>query len=127
MPGTVLHRGLVLTAFVCCALVSLSFVMFARDQLAGASEHQQSQLVAGTPTTPGTVASSKQHGQPRRFIDGAAHALTSPFRSVFSTDSQWALNIFATVCALLLYGVGLGYLARFARGLPGAPIVLGSR
>jgi hypothetical protein len=109
---------LVLTAFVCCALVSLSFVMFARDQLAGASEHQQSQLASGTPTSPGTVTSSKQHGQPRRFIDGAAHALSSPFRSVFSTDSVWAVNIFATVCALLLYGVGLGYLARFTRGLP---------
>jgi DNA-binding transcriptional LysR family regulator len=114
----VVHRGLVLTAFVCCALVSLSFVMFARDQLAGASKHQQSQLAAGTPTTPGTVASSDHHGQPRRFIDGAAHALTSPFRSLFSTNSAWALNIFATVCALILYGVGLGYLARFARGLP---------
>jgi hypothetical protein len=103
---------------VCCALVSLSFVMFARDQLAGASQHQQNQLAAGTPTTPGAVPSSQHHGQPRRFIDGAAHALTSPFRSFLSSASQWAVNIVATVCALLLYGVGLGYLARFARGLP---------
>jgi len=117
MPGTVLHRGLVLTAFVCCALVSLSFVMFARDQLAGASEHQQSQLVAGTPTTPGTVASSKQHGQPRRFIDAAAHALTAPFSAVVPSANQWAKHGLPAVFALLVYGIGLGYLARYASGL----------
>jgi len=34
MTDSVVHRVLVLTAFVCCAFVLASFTMLARDQLA---------------------------------------------------------------------------------------------
>ncbi len=54
-------------------------------------------------------------GQPKRFIDGAARALTSPFRSFLTTSSEWATEIAGTLLALILYGFGLGYLARWAR------------
>jgi hypothetical protein len=106
---------LVLTAYICCGLVIASFALFARDQFAGASRHQQDELVAGHDTTAAPVQVKTHHGQPRRFIDGAAAALTSPFRSLAHTDSHWALEIEATVLALLIYGVGLGFLARVAR------------
>ena len=109
------HRVLVLAALGCSALLLASFALFARDQLAGASKHQQNELVAGSaPSTP----TSPQHkvGQPRRFIDGAASTLTSPFKSIVQTDSQWVLHGLPTVLALLLYGVGLGFLARYSRG-----------
>jgi hypothetical protein len=79
---------------VCCALVSVSFLMFARDQVSGAFKHQQSE-----------------------FIDQAASALTSPFHSIVQRGSQWVLHGIPTVLALLVYGVGLGYLARYSRGM----------
>lgn len=94
-----------------------SFALFARDQVAGASKHQQNEIVAGAPTSTGSVPVHKATAQPRRFIDAAAGDLTSPFRSIVQSDSQWVLHGVATIVALLIYGVGLGYLARFSRGM----------
>jgi hypothetical protein len=110
----VVHRVLVLVSFVCCALICVSFAMFASDQLAGASSQQQNALIAGSARV---SPRGTHHGQPRRFIDGAARILTSPFRSLVQTDSQWAVHGLATMLALAAYGLGLGYLARFSRGL----------
>ena len=45
--GGVIHRALVLIALAASFLLLASFAMFARDQAAGASKHQQSELVAG--------------------------------------------------------------------------------
>ena len=115
--GCVIHRVLVLTALVCCTLVACSFVLFADDQLAGASKHQQTELVGGTPAKPAPAPARKQPGQPRRFIDAAASDLTSPFHSVVHSGNAWAERAVPTVLALLVYGLGLGYLARFSRGL----------
>jgi hypothetical protein len=115
-----IHRGLVLIAIGCSFLVIVSFALFARDQLAGASKHQQNQLAGGAtemPYTPGVVPPPTHHAQPRRFIDGAAHALTSPFRSLVQSDSGWVIHGLPTLISLLVYGVGLGYLARYSRGL----------
>jgi hypothetical protein len=113
----VIHRLLVCTALVCCALVAASFAMFARDQVAGASKHQQNEIVTGAPTTTGPVPIHQATAQPRRFIDAAASDLTAPFRSIIQSDSQWLARGVPTVIALLVYGVGLGYLARFSRGM----------
>jgi hypothetical protein len=113
----VIHRVLVLTSFACCALVTLSFTMFARDQLAGASEHQQQEIVAGSPPAPRAVPVHTAHGQPRRFIDAAAHALTSPFDSVVLSNSAWVSRGVPALLALVVYGLGLGYLARYSAGM----------
>jgi hypothetical protein len=113
----VIHRLLVVVAIVCCALVSVSFALFARDQVAGASKHQQNEIIAGAATTTGPIAVHKATQQPRRFIDQVAASLTSPFRGVVQSDSQWMLHGIPTIVALLVYGVGLGYLARYTRGL----------
>ena len=112
-----IHRALVLTAYICCGLVIASFALFARDQFAGASEHQQNELVAGQSAATPTVQTTQptHHGQPRAFIDGAARVLTAPFRSLVHTHSQWVIELGATIMALLVYGVGIGFLARFAR------------
>ena len=111
---SVIPRFLRLTSLVCCGLVVMSFAMFARDQMAGASEHQQSELVAGSSTTPAPAAITHRHSQPRRFIDGAANTLTSPFSAVVKSCNPWVDEGLPTVLALLAYGIGLGYLARFA-------------
>ena len=80
--ASVISRVLRLTAFACCALVVVSFAMFARDQVAGASQHQQTELVAGAHPTAATTTPVK-HGLPAFF-------------------------------AVLAYGLGLGYLARYS-------------
>ena len=117
-PLRVINRPLTYISIACCALVVVSFGLFARDQMAGASEHQQTELAAGVPSTAaGGSSSGHTHRQPRRFIDGAANALQAPFKSIVSTHSEWVEHIFPAIFALLVYGMGLGFLARFSRGL----------
>lgn len=113
----VIHRGLVLIALACCALLIASFAMFARDQMADASKHQVQELTGGAPATTTVPSVTQEHSQPRRFIDGAASALTSPFGSLVQSDGQWVKRGLPTIIALLIYGVGIGYLTRFSRGL----------
>jgi hypothetical protein len=108
------HRFLVSCSFVCCTIIIASFAFFAVDQMSGASA-QQAAETAGTPIP---AHGSNKHGQPRRFVDGAAKELTSPFRSLVQSNSQWANHLILLVCGLTLYGVGLGYVARYASGLP---------
>jgi hypothetical protein len=110
--GRVIPRFFRFTAFVCCALVVLSFALFARDQMAGASAHQQTELVAGS-NTPLAGASSKPHAQPRRFIDDAAKLLRTPFDAIVQSSNVWVKQGLPTVFALIAYGLGLGYLARY--------------
>jgi hypothetical protein len=104
-------------AYACCVLVIASFALFAHDQISGASKHQAAEIASGTPTSPGVAPSSPHHSGIRRVIDDAARGLTAPFRAIFQPGSVWGNHIFDAVCALLLYGLGLGYLARYSSGL----------
>ena len=120
-----IHRILVLTSWVCCALVAISFMLFALNEVSGASAHQvtainvtpafnaDGQPVASTPAP----APIKPVGQPKRFIDGAAKVLTSPFSSIVESDNQWVTHGLPTLFALLAYGLGIGYVSRFTRGM----------
>ena len=111
--GSVVSRTLRLIATVSCAILVISFAMFARDQMAGASEHQQTALLAGS-TLSSPTRSTHRHSQPRRFIDGAAKTLSSPFDAIVKSTNPWVDHGLVTLFALLAYGVGLGYLARYA-------------
>jgi hypothetical protein len=117
-PMSVVHRILVICSFVCSTLVIAAFAFFAADQIAGASKQQVAALASGAPTRPSVSIVHTRHGQPRTFIEGAAKALTYPFRSLMNSSSAWARQLFLLVCGLALYGVGLGYVARYADGLP---------
>jgi hypothetical protein len=111
----VIHRALVLIAFGCCLLVAASFVMFARDQMAGASQ-TQANAVALHPTY-APPPPPKPESQPGRFINSAARTLTSPFHSlVENSNSVWVKRLIPALLAFLVYGVGLGFLARYSRG-----------
>ncbi|HEY5319223.1 MAG TPA: hypothetical protein VIJ20_14640, partial [Solirubrobacteraceae bacterium] len=104
-----IHRAIVLVALVCSGLVLASFVMFARDQIAGAAQ-TQANAVSTPPASQRAAPPAKQQGQPARFIDGAASKLTSPFNSIIRSGSAWIEHGVPTILALLVYGVGLGYL-----------------
>jgi hypothetical protein len=109
------HRVLATTSFICCALIIASFTYFAVDQMSGASQVQAAET-AGTPIA--HKSRNPDRKQPRKFIDGASKALTSPFGSVFSSGSAWADHLFLLVCGLACYGVALGFVSRYAAGLP---------
>jgi hypothetical protein len=112
----VLHRALVLTSLACCAILLASFALFAHDQAAGASARQQNELASGATVAPSAPATSQPTGQPRRFIQGAAGNLLRPFRSIVKSSSPWVDNGLPTLFGLIVYGVGLGFLARFSSG-----------
>jgi hypothetical protein len=98
---------------VCCGLVLASFLLFAIDQASGASKHQVAAVTSPVASTPDSTPAHP--GQPRQFIDGAARSLEYPFHSVLHSNSRWAQRIFEALCALLVYGFGFGYLARYSR------------
>jgi hypothetical protein len=110
----VFHRVLVWTACACSLLLVASFALFADDQVSAGSKHQQRLLVASAPGTPAALAHPKS--QPRRFIDGAAALLTSPFGSIVASDSDWVNHGIPTIFALVAFGGGIGFLARYSRG-----------
>ena len=109
------HRVFATVSFLSCALIIASFAFFAVDQMSGASQ-QQAAETAGTPIPANSASPHKK--QPRRFIDGAARTLTYPFHSLVHSGSQWADHLFLLVVGLGVYGVGLGYLRRYASGMP---------
>jgi hypothetical protein len=114
----VLESALRLLAIVATFFVVASFGLFARDQFSGASRNQQQEIVAGEPHVPIAVAEKTHHGQPRRFIDDAASRLENPFDGLVSSSSDWAKQGVPALLAVLVYGAGLGFVARYARGRP---------
>ena len=104
-----------------CVIVVASFVTFAVEQAKSASGHQREQItgpsVSASTSSPPTSAQPAEH--PSAFheaLDEASSELTSPFSSlVSSSSSEWATRGFRMLAALLVYGFGLGYLARSLR------------
>jgi hypothetical protein len=113
-------RLLRIASFVMCTIVVLSFGAFAIEKTRGASDHQQEQL-AGSPRAVGagaqrSNASSSHEGSVHRALDDASGDLTSPFAGVLEgTGSEWAIRGAKLLLALIVYGFGLGYLARVLR------------
>jgi hypothetical protein len=134
MVGRTLHY----VSLVCCSFVIVSFGLFALAEVSHASTHQANEIEpaaqraaqeaanAAGPltlhfTTPQPVkAVPHQTGQPKRFIDDVASKLESPFSSIVASDDAWVNHVVPTLFALLVFGGGLGYLARFANGRAGA-------
>jgi hypothetical protein len=111
-----------LASLIICLIVAASFLVFVIDQTGSASTHQQKELselpsptntpAAADPSTPAPKHESTVH----KTIDEAADVLTSPFSSVVSgSHSQWVIRGVKTLLALLVFGLGLSYLARVIR------------
>jgi predicted PurR-regulated permease PerM len=116
-------RLLRLASVAICLIVIASFGLFAINETKSASGRQQAQLLSETPAaTTGTHASSgagtsapKHESAVHKAIDEASSKLTSPFSGVLSSSSEWARRSGNLLLALLIYGFGLGYLARMLR------------
>lgn len=115
--STVLRLG----SRIACAIVVVSFGLFAIDQAGSASAQQQNVVnesapagTAGVPKHKSTK--TKSEGGVRDAIDEASSTITSPFDgAVAGVHNEWASRGGLMVLALLVYGFGLGYLARVLR------------
>jgi hypothetical protein len=105
-----------------CLIVFASFAVFAVDQTKAASGHQQEQVnnlsgpaaARAQGSSQGSSKSSQGHESVvHEVVDEAASTLTSPFSGLVSgSSSEWAIRGGKLLAALLVYGFGLGYLAR---------------
>jgi hypothetical protein len=111
-----LARLLRLAAIAMCLVTVASFGLYAINQTDNASAHQQETLATGT-TEPTQLQTSETHTKGvRGVIDEVAKALTSPFDGVTaSSNSEWVKRGAGLGFALLVYGFGLGFIARFVR------------
>jgi hypothetical protein len=118
-------RLLRLASIVICLIVAASFLVFAINQTKSASGEQQEAL--GGPSTSqsagsanpnsGSAPNAKHHeNKLHKALDEASEELTSPFSGIVSSaSSEWANRGIRLVLALLVYGFGLGYVARVLR------------
>jgi hypothetical protein len=118
-----LARALRLASVVACLIVIASFALFVVNQTSSASAHQQQELNGTTSVSGGQPAQAAstplKHGKNsslRTRIDDASEAITSPFSGVSSGwSSQWVIRGVNLLLALVVYGFGLGFLARVIR------------
>ncbi len=105
-----------------CLIVAVSFAIFALDQTSSASNRQQEE-VSGQPvstatsTAPGAPAGeAPRESTIHKTIDEVSAKLTSPFSGITAgSSSEWVVRGVGLLGALLLYGLGVGYLARVIR------------
>jgi hypothetical protein len=106
----VVARALRLVALVASLVVLSGFVVFVIDEASAGSRHQQSEL--DEPGLAGTQAPPPRHRTGlRRAIEDANGVLLEPF--AIDSSNAWVSHGVPTLLALLVYGVGLGFLARW--------------
>jgi hypothetical protein len=117
-------EGLLRTAaFVASAIVLVSFGLFAIDETRDASNRSVAGIAgleatrAADPTASEERARERAHSKAREVIDDADDILVTPFAPVTAdSSSSWARRGIPTLLALIVYGFGLAFLARFMRG-----------
>jgi hypothetical protein len=117
-------EGLLRTAaIVASAIVLVSFALFAFDESRNASDAGVASIAGldatreSNPTARQERARERAHASVREAIDDADDVLVAPFAPLTeNTSSSWVARGVPTLLALLVYGFGLGFLARYARG-----------
>jgi hypothetical protein len=112
-----------LASVVICLIVVASFSIFAVDQAKGASSHQQEALAKGAPSNTNgegpskSGSSSAQESGAHKAVDEVSNKLTSPFSGITAgSKSRWTVHGVNLLLALIIYGFGLGFLARVLQG-----------
>ena len=111
-----LVRLLRIASFALCLIVIASFMIFAVGQTKTASDHQQEQVTESSGTRGASLVSTKKDSSLHKTIDEASEQVTSPFAGLVSKSSgEWAVRGVNLLLALIVYGFGLGFLARMLR------------
>jgi hypothetical protein len=109
-------------AYLASAVVMLGFVGFATDQLHSASKRTQDELAGITVATPSPNQEARRersHTRVREAIDDANDVLLAPVAWIADgAHNRWVRRGVPSLLALLLYGLGIGMLARFPHGTP---------
>jgi hypothetical protein len=112
-----------LAAIIASILVLLGFAFFAVDEMDKGSKTQQTAVGEGTGTTAASevvaIAPAQDEENAREKRNGAAHeavddvndVLLAPFVGLLDSDDAWVNHGIPALLAVLLYGVGLGFLA----------------
>ena len=111
-----LARLLRVAAIAMCLVTVASFGLYAINQTNTASAHQQESLASGGAQAREVNTSETHTKGVRGVIDEAAKTVTSPFKgATASSNSEWVKRGAGMGFALLVYGFGLGFIARFIR------------
>lgn len=103
-----------LAALVTSLIIAISLTLFVNDQARGGTSNATQEIQG---VLHPVQAPPKPKHQPRRFIDQAAHDLTTPFNGIASsTSGAWVRHLVPDLLGLVLYGFGLSFLARYASG-----------
>ena len=116
-------RTLHLLAVVASLVVVASWGMFAIDDARSASDETTAEIEgrsasrAVDPTPEQERARELVHSRPREVVDDVNDLLLAPFAIVTDgSEDRWVRRTVPAVIALLVYGFGLGVLARVATG-----------
>jgi hypothetical protein len=117
-------EGLLRTvAVITSAIVLVSFGLFAIDESRDASNASVAGIAGleatrvADPTASEERAREQAHGKVHEAIDDADDVLVKPFASITNgSSSSWVRRGVPTLLALLIYGLGLSFLARFTHG-----------
>jgi hypothetical protein len=121
-----------LASLVCSLVLIASFAMFASDQASSGSKSTVAQIDAGT--TGGPIAAARKqpnidqpapdpkverlrehkHGAFRELVDDGNDILVGPFKGIVASNSIWVQRIAPGLLAFLIFGLGLGFVARYA-------------
>jgi hypothetical protein len=111
-----------LAAIVMSGFVLFGFAFFAADELDRGSRTQQQALaneIKGVTDDPDPIARTSgdeaareaAHSSVREIVDDVNDVLLGPFVDLVDSNDVWVQRGVPTLLALLLYGVGLGFLA----------------
>ena len=111
-----------MVAIVMSGFILFGFAFFAADELDRGSRTQQQALdnqLAGlhadpnpiAPTPDDEAAREAAHSSVREVVDDVNDLLLGPFVDLVDSDEVWVNHGVPALLGLLLYGVGLGFLA----------------
>jgi hypothetical protein len=119
----VIERVLRFAAVACSLLVVAGWGWFAVDQTNAASKNSQAEIagdVAAQDPSPDPDTERERertNSKVHEWVDDANDVLLKPFSGVAdSSSSKWVRRTVPALLALLVYGFGLGVLARVAAG-----------
>jgi hypothetical protein len=125
----VVERSLRSLALVIGAVVLMSFTLFAVDETRTASDGTRAAIRAGetydafetsAPAPAMERTRERDHGAAREVVDDANDLFVAPFAPlVRGSQSAWVRRAVPSALALLIFGVGLAFLARWATARPG--------
>jgi len=110
-------------ALLASATIIASFGLFAIDETRAASDQSAAEVAgrdasrAAGPSPTQERAREQAHGDVRELIDDGNDLLVAPFSGlVGDSASRWTQRGVPALLALLVFGFGFGYLARFTQG-----------